>query len=116
MILHTVNQSPQQSTTLISCLRVAADGSAILLIEDGVYGALDNAQTKKIWQDHTSCDTDDTDYTDYKLKQASVKCYVLKEDLEARGLLNRVSQAFTIVDYQGFVELATEHHVVQSWF
>ena len=40
MLLHTVNKSPFLHKALESCLRSAKDGSAVLLIEDGVYGAL----------------------------------------------------------------------------
>ena len=38
-MLHIVNKSPSQTRTLASCLRLAQDGSAVLLIEDGVYAA-----------------------------------------------------------------------------
>ncbi len=39
-ILHTVNKSPFEKNNLESCLRYAKSGSAILLIEDGIYAAL----------------------------------------------------------------------------
>ena len=38
--LHTVNKSPYSSTALASCLAHLTGDAAILLIEDGVYGAL----------------------------------------------------------------------------
>ena len=38
-MLHIVNKSPSQSRTLERCLRLAQPGSALLLIEDGVYAA-----------------------------------------------------------------------------
>ena len=38
--LHTVSRSPFRDVALESCLRVALPGSAVLLLEDGVYGAL----------------------------------------------------------------------------
>ena len=38
-MLHIVNKSPQERSTLESCLRVARPGSALLLIEDAVYAA-----------------------------------------------------------------------------
>ena len=38
-MLHIVNKSPSQTATLASCLRLALDGQALLLIEDGVYAA-----------------------------------------------------------------------------
>ena len=38
-MLHIVNKSPYERNSLESCLRLASKGSAVLLIEDGVYGA-----------------------------------------------------------------------------
>ena len=38
--LHTVNKSPFGNGTLLSCLNHCKPGDAVLLIEDGVYGAL----------------------------------------------------------------------------
>ena len=38
--LHTVARSPFETAALASCLRVARSGSAVLLLEDGVYAAL----------------------------------------------------------------------------
>ena len=39
-LLHTVNKSPFDKNSLSDCLRRATSGSTVLLIEDGVYGAL----------------------------------------------------------------------------
>ena len=38
-MLHIVNKSPTERTTLDSCLATVGGGSAVLLIEDGVYAA-----------------------------------------------------------------------------
>ena len=38
-MLHIVNKSPFECTSLASCLRVAQRGAAVLLIEDGIYAA-----------------------------------------------------------------------------
>ena len=40
IMLHTVNKSPFEKDSLETCLRLAGQGSDILLIEDGVYAAL----------------------------------------------------------------------------
>ena len=37
-MLHTVNKSPYQSDALTTCFGLAQPGSAVLLIEDGIYG------------------------------------------------------------------------------
>ena len=94
MILHTINKSPQNSA-FKSCLRVAAKDSAILLIEDGVYAAIEGANIVELLQH---------------------KVYALAPDVKARGLLEKLSPQVTLVDYPGFVALATQYDCVQSWY
>ncbi len=100
-MLHTVNKSPFDKNTLERCLQYAsaAKGSAILLIEDGVYGAIAG-----------------TAMTD-KVKQAmkSVAIYALYPDIEARGMQDRAIDGIKMVDYGGFVDLVAEYRTVQSW-
>lgn len=98
--LHTVNKSPFERNTLESCLRLAKKGSAVLLFEDGVIGAMQN-----------------TKFSD-KIKQATndFSFYVLGPDIKARGLSNsKVVDGIKVIDYDGFVDLTTEHTTVQSW-
>lgn len=98
-MLHTVNKSPFERNTLESCLKHAKKGSAILLIEDGVYGALKGtAMTKKVEE---------------ALKKVSI--YALYPDIEARGMQDRALDGIKLIDYSGFVDLAAEHNTVQSW-
>lgn len=98
-MLHTVNKSPFERNTLESCLKHAKKGSAILLIEDGVYGALKGtAMTKKVEE---------------ALKKVSI--YALYPDIEARGMQDRALDGIKLIDYSGFVDLAAEHKSVQSW-
>lgn len=99
MILHTVNKSPSQNSSLDSCLRVAHEKAGILLIEDGVYAA---------------CDTPDSLINDTTL--ARHKVYALAPDLKARGLLERVKPGIELVDYDGFVALTETFKSVQSWY
>ena len=98
-MLHTVNKSPFDHNTLETCLRFARQGSALLLIEDGVYAAARDTAVSKQVQD--------------ALKSVSI--YALKPDVEARGLQNRVMDGVRLVDYEGFVDLVAEHNAVQSW-
>lgn len=98
MILHTVNKSPYANKTLQSCLKAASDQDALLLIEDGVYGALK-----------------DGDYADL-VESAGLRILALAPDLEARGLSDRLLNSVETVDYAGFVELTTTHDKVVSWF
>lgn len=98
-MLHTVNKSPFDHNTLETCLKFAKQGSAVLLIEDGVYAAVKETAVSKQVQD--------------ALKSVSI--YALKPDLEARGMQNRVMDGVQLVDYGGFVDLVVEHNTVQSW-
>jgi tRNA 2-thiouridine synthesizing protein B len=100
MILHTVNKSPFERTSLESCLRVARDGSGVLLIEDGVIGALDGTTASAA----------------LAAAVAGKSIYVLGPDLEARGLGDKeLVDGVKVVDYGGFVDLALEYHTVQAW-
>lgn len=94
MILHTVNKSPQ-NPALKTCLRVAAKDSAILLIEDGVYAALEGTELEGL-RDH--------------------QVYALAPDVKARGILDKLSSQITLVDYAGFVALTEQYDCVQSWY
>lgn len=98
-MLHTVNKSPFENKTLETCLKFAKQGSAILLIEDGVYAAARDTAVAKQVQD--------------ALKRVTI--YALKPDVEARGMQNRVMDGVRLVDYGGFVDLVTENNAVQSW-
>jgi tRNA 2-thiouridine synthesizing protein B len=98
-MLHTVNKSPFEHRALEACLKFARQGSAVLLIEDGVYAAArDTAVSQQVQE---------------ALK--SVQVYALKPDVEARGMQHRVMDGIRLVDYGGFVDLVAEHNAVQSW-
>ena len=98
-MLHTVNKSPFDHNTLETCLKFARQGSALLLIEDGVYAAArDTAVSKQVQE-----------------AMKSVSIYALTPDVEARGMQHRVMDGVRLVDYGGFVDLVVEHNAVQSW-
>lgn len=99
MLLHTVNKSPFERNALESCLQHAKRGSSVLLIEDGVYGALTG-----------------TAFTG-RMEQAlrAVAVYALQPDVDARGARRRIIAGVTLVDYAGFVDLVVRHDAVQSW-
>jgi tRNA 2-thiouridine synthesizing protein B len=98
-MLHTVNKSPFDDRTLETCLKFARQGSAVLLIEDGVYAAARDTAVSKLVQD----------------AMKSVSIYALRPDVEARGIQNRVMDGVRLVDYEGFVDLVVERSAVQSW-
>ncbi|MBF0165022.1 MAG: sulfurtransferase complex subunit TusB [Magnetococcales bacterium] len=96
-MLHTVNKSPFQNTTLESCVRFASQGDVILLIEDGVLAA--QAGNVKAGL----------------LEEAMGKCevFALSADLKARAVTDLVDGIKT-TDYDGFVDLV-EKNLTHSW-
>ena len=99
--LHTVNKSPFERNSLDTCLLLIKNDSTVLMIEDGVAGALQNTTASQSISDAMS---------------EGVKFAVLGEDLNARGLsADRVIDGISVVDYAGFVQLAADHDNVQNW-
>ncbi|MCK5446201.1 MAG: sulfurtransferase complex subunit TusB [Rhodospirillaceae bacterium] len=99
-MLHTVNKSPFERNSLDSCLRLAKKGSAILLMEDGVYAAVTG--------------TTATDKMASAAKGNSV--YVLGPDMSARGLAeDQLIDGIKVVDYEGFVDLVADNDGVTPW-
>ena len=98
-MLHIVNKSPFECTSLASCLRVAQPGAAVLLIEDGIYAAT----TGSAVQEHI------------RRSEREFRFYALVPDIEARGMQGRIVEGIELIDYAGFVDLVTTHSAVQSW-
>jgi len=99
-MLHTVNKSPFAANSLENCLRLARQGHAILLFEDGVYGALTGTRFEELLVEG--------------LKGCNI--YVLEPDLEARGMrMENVINGIKGIDYAGFVDLVVENNVTQAW-
>lgn len=98
--LHTVNKSPFERNALDSCLRMARDGSGLLLLEDGVYAAVKGTSVEQSVGDAAG----------------RMKVYVLGPDLQARGMdAGNVVDGVEVVDYEGFVDLTVSHDTVQAW-
>ncbi len=97
-MLHLVNKSPYDSTGLESASKYAGKSSGILLFEDGVYAAMSGTayedRIKEIMGDHD--------------------VYALKEDLDARGIADRVVDGVKQITYPDFVDLV-EQNKVASW-
>lgn len=99
-MLHTVNKSPTERTALESCVRLAKKGGSVLLIEDGVYGAIKGAAKSDLVSNAKS----------------NLSFYVLGPDLKARGIgEDKLIEGIKVVDYNGFVDLVAEHDTTQSW-
>lgn len=95
MILHTVNKASTNSSALLQCLDVIGPDDYLLLIEDGVYNAIVEADT---------------------LRELGTRCVVLKPDADNRGISNKIAPSFNQISYEQFVELVTSCKLSQSWF
>ncbi len=99
-ILHIVNKSPFEKDSLDTCIEHALDGSAVLLIEDGVYAASRGTAVESRVRD----------------AMRRLKFHVLANDCKARGLAEaELIDGVEPVDYGGFVDLVVGHDNVQSW-
>lgn len=99
-MLHTVNKSPFERNTLDSCLRLAKAGSAVLLIEDAVYGAVQGTAVAG----------------QIAARMDQLSFYVLGPDIAARGLREApLIDGIEVVDYGGFVDLVAEHDASHAW-
>lgn len=99
--LHTINKSPYSNNSLSSCLKVCNDHDGILLLEDGVFGAINSTPGATELQE---------------LIQQGIKVFALANDLKARGLGDKLAPNITPIDYNNFVQLTLEHRCVQSWY
>jgi tRNA 2-thiouridine synthesizing protein B len=68
--LHTVNKSPFEKNSLETAIKYSLPGSAILLLEDGVYGAMQGTDAEEM----------------VKGAMGDKKVYALKSDLMARAI------------------------------
>ena len=98
--LHTVNRSPFGHRALEDCLARVRPGSGVLLIEDGVLGALRGSRFAER----------------FAALAGGVEVFVLGPDLAARGIeAGRVAGCIEVVDYGGFVDLAARFDKVVAW-
>ena len=95
-ILHLVNKSPYDGCNLDTATSIMQDGDSLLLIEDGVYGAIKSGKAAPMLQGH--------------------KVSVLGPDLAARGISeDKLVDGVTVIDYAGFVDMVEATDNVQSW-
>lgn len=99
--LHTINKSPFSHTTLASCLQVCGKEDGILLLEDGVFGALTSSPCAEELN---------------TVIESGVKVYALNSDINARGLQEKIPTHIQLTDYNGFVQLSINHKCIQSWY
>ena len=98
--LHTVNRSPFEHGALAGCLARVRPGSAVLLIEDGVLGALAESRFA----------------ARIAALSPEVEFFALGPDLDARGIEPaRLAPFIELVDYAGFVALACRFARTVAW-
>ena len=119
--LHTVNKSPFSSEALASCLRVVRPGDAILLMEDGVYCAVDaSASAEASLAEGSRLSRARPAPTGVEItgvQITEVRIYALREDLQARGIdAATLPSDIEPVSYTDFVRLVCEHGRSVSWF
>ena len=99
--LHIVNRSPFEHGALEGCLERARPGGAVLLIEDGVLGALAASPSASRLAAAAA---------------AGVEVFALGPDLDARGIEpDRLASFVDAVDYAGFVALACRFARTATW-
>lgn len=96
MILHTLN-APPDSAAFRQCLGLLAPGDALLLLGDGVYGAIAGSDARAA------------------LDAAYVELHVLHPDAEAAGVHTQLGGANT-VDMDGFVALSERFARQLAWY
>lgn len=92
MILHHIQTSPCDNA-LKTCLKYIKKDDAIIFSSDGVNIVL--------YQSHID------ELIDYKI-------FFLADDVKARGLIAQ-SAAYSLIDYQQFVELTLDFNKVITW-
>jgi tRNA 2-thiouridine synthesizing protein B len=95
-MLHLVNKSPYDASSLEAASSIMKGDDALLLIEDGVYAAVRNGKAAA--------------------RLEGLKVSVLGPDLAARGIgEDKLIDGVTVVDYAGFVDMVEANDKVQSW-
>ncbi|WP_407079439.1 sulfurtransferase complex subunit TusB [Candidatus Regiella insecticola] len=95
-MLYTVSRSPYQSD-LSYLLALVTPKDDILFLQDGVTAVIKDSEIFN------------------NLLSQSKNLFVLKDDLSARGLNEKISEIVTVIDYAGFVDLTVKHHQHFAW-
>ncbi|MCG8709644.1 sulfurtransferase complex subunit TusB [Brenneria sp. 4F2] len=95
-MLHTLSHSPYHCDidTLIRCL---GPEDALVLLQDGILAALADSAVGN------------------RLRDASIPLYVLKNDTDARGLTEQISDNFKLIGYNQFVQLTVKYSQHLAW-
>jgi len=97
-ILHIINQSPFASKAIEQCFERLHQDDGIILLEDGIYCAMQHqpfaAQIQSLSQ-----------------------CYAIENDSKARGInTDQLLSNVNLIGYDEFVALVIEFPLNQSWY
>ncbi|PWW02303.1 sulfurtransferase complex subunit TusB [Mangrovibacter plantisponsor] len=95
-MLHTLFHSPGQ-IDLPLLKRNLREGDALLLLQDGVYAAIEGSAAFA------------------ELQTCPASFYVLEDDVQARGISGQISTSIARVSYNDFVILAVKHKNQMAW-
>ncbi|PHM38923.1 tRNA 2-thiouridine synthase TusB [Xenorhabdus mauleonii] len=95
-MLYTVSHSPYH-IDFNAMLSLVTDIDDVLLIQNGVLLGINNNRNLMA------------------LLNTGAGIYALKEDLEARGLFEQISDRVKVIDYAGFVSLTVKHQQNFAW-
>jgi len=93
--LHTIAKSPN-SNLLDSCVPLLSTKDALLFVEDGVIYASRRDLLEPL--------------------SGKRKLFALREDVNARGLQNKIAENVELVSTRKFVQLCCDHKKVVNWF
>ncbi|MBB3330421.1 tRNA 2-thiouridine synthesizing protein B [Halomonas campaniensis] len=96
MLLHILNRSPATSLVYRQALTAIGPEDRLLLIEDGVQGAMPQLVRH--------------------FEGLEGRLFALREDLASRGLEGHCDPAVQVVDVDGFVLLTEEADRTVSWY
>ncbi|MBS9402537.1 sulfurtransferase complex subunit TusB [Halomonas sp. TRM85114] len=96
MLLHVLNRSPATSRVYQQALTMMGEEDRLLLVEDGVQGALPQMVRH--------------------FGEVQGRLFALEEDLASRGLLGRCDASVQVVDVDGFVLLTEQAERTMSWY
>ena len=99
-LLHTVSQSPLSGGALARCLRLAGDGSVLLLVSSGVHAALaDSVGARQLCR-----------------RADALTLCALAPDVRSRLPGLPLAPEVQLVDYAEYVALALRCDAVIDWF
>jgi len=100
-ILHTVNKSPFSDSTMNCCLAICSDKDHVILIENGVLGAINTSPLASRIKN---------------MVMSGTHFYALENDVIARGIESKLLDQIKLINYQDFVRLSVECNQIQSWY